>query len=200
MTGRPLETAGPAPLGSRRSKATGPPPPREARSARTQCFLAVCRVPVSGPPIGPETPLASFHRLCAVPQSKPWSNAATAVAKRYIQAKSVVLGMSGQTRPASLDGGRYGFDTVVDHVPVDHWTIEGAFAAARIAYHIGHIGRADREDYANYDPEKHAHSSPFLPRAVPQDSEWFPETRTHTSFCFRLRSSPARHFRVGSQY
>jgi hypothetical protein len=56
---------------------------------------------------------------------------------------------------------------VIDHIPIDHRTLGGSFGAARIAYRIGHVSRADREDNAKYDPEKHAHSSPFLPRAVP---------------------------------
>ena len=121
-----------------------------------------------------------------------------AMAKPYVQANSVVLGMPGQTRPAALDGGRYGFYTVLDYIPIDHRTL-----AANL---VGYICRAYREDNAKYDPEKHAHSSPFLPRAIPQDSERSPrlrmvppETHMHSSYCFRFRSSPARHFRARIQ-
>lgn len=94
------------------------------------------------------------------------------MAKRYVQANSVVLGMPRQTRPAALDGGRYGFYAVLDHIPIDHWTVGANL--------VGYICRAYREDNAKYDPEKHAHSSPFLPRAVPQDSEWFLQDSTGT--------------------
>ena len=75
MTGRPLETGGPAPLGPR----AGQLPHRDAFGKLPRTV----RAPIP----------AMFQR-------------GNGSGKRYVQAKSVVLGVPGQARPAALDGGR----------------------------------------------------------------------------------------------
>lgn len=52
----------------------------------------------------PEMPLTSFPG-CALPRSQP-IRLRQRQGQRYVQAKSVVFGVPGQTRPAALDGGR----------------------------------------------------------------------------------------------
>src|SRR3977135_3665364 len=97
--------------------------PRRRRAARNPPepfgFLAACRVEVSGTPFF----YPSFPRLRSA-RSRPVARGQRQK-QCYVRAKSVVFGVSGQTRPAALDGGRDGFDAVIDHIPIDHRTLGG---------------------------------------------------------------------------
>jgi hypothetical protein len=102
MTGRPPETGGPAPLGSR----AGDFRIAAARSmARRDRFFSR-GLPGSAPNFLPGDAFGKLPRTVRCPDPSECSNVATAGAKRYVQAKSVVLGVPGQTRPTALDGGR----------------------------------------------------------------------------------------------
>src|ERR1700731_2830075 len=104
MSGRPLATGAPLRSGYvldgfriTAARSNGPPEPLFSR----------------GLPCGGQRHAKFFARKCLwqaspdcpVPRSPPCSNMATEVAKRYVQAKSVVLRVPGQSRPAALDGG-----------------------------------------------------------------------------------------------
>jgi hypothetical protein len=154
-------------------------------------FLVVCRVVVSGTPI-----FARAFPSSAALRSQPLFPAARQ-GRCYVQAKSVVFGVPGQTRPATLDGGRQGFDAVIDHIPIDYRTLGSSFGAARIAYRIGHICRGNCKDYAKYDPEKHAHSSPFFVESVPPRLGVIPPRRGRTLAFLRFRSSAVVIFERG---
>ena len=116
-------------------------------------------------------PFASISGLLSNPI--PASPNVAAMAKRYVQANSVVLGMPRQTRPAALDGGRYGFYTVLDHIPIDHRTARCEFWSDTYAAPIVRI-------MPSMIPKNMRIQAPFCPERFPKTWSGSPKISTRT--------------------